>query len=250
MLLIPAIDLKDGKCVRLKQGELDCSTKFADDPVEPALRWLANGAKRLHLVDLNGAFAGSPKNLVAIKEIVAAVNGGIPIQLGGGIRNMATIENMLKLGINDIILGTAAMNNPSFLKEACSEFGGHIIAGVDAKNGKVAVDGWKNVSSIEALDLVKRFADLGVQSVIYTDISRDGMLQGINIDATAKLARESNVRVIASGGLASLDDIRALVSHASDGIVGVICGTAIYNGTLDFIEAQAFADNLLRSDKK
>lgn len=250
MLLIPAIDLKDGKCVRLKQGELDCSTEFAADPVEPANRWLASGARRLHLVDLNGAFAGSPKNLAAIRKIVSTVKGKIPIQLGGGIRSLATIESMLELGINDVILGTAAMNNPSFLKEACTKFGEHIIAGVDAKNGKVAIDGWKNVSDVDAIDLVKRFRDLGVCSVIYTDISRDGMLKGINVNATAKLAKESNVRVIASGGLAGMNDISALVNHASDGIVGVICGTAIYNGALDFASAQAFADNLLKSVKQ
>ncbi len=244
MLLIPAIDLKDGKCVRLKQGDMSNSTTFGEDPAAMARRWVDAGARRLHLVDLNGAFAGKPVNETAIKAILAEVGDEIPVQLGGGIRDLDTIERYLDDGLSFIIIGTAAVKNPGFLRDACSAFGGHIIVGLDAKEGKVATDGWSKLTGHEVIDLAKKFEDYGVEGVIYTDIGRDGMLSGINIDATVKLAQALTIPVIASGGLSDLVDIDRLCQVEFEGIDGVICGRAIYTGDLDFAVAQARADEL------
>jgi phosphoribosylformimino-5-aminoimidazole carboxamide ribotide isomerase len=244
MLLIPAIDLKDGKCVRLKQGDMNDSTTFGEDPAAMARRWVNAGARRLHLVDLNGAFAGKPVNEPAIKAILAEVGDEIPVQLGGGIRDLDTIERYLDDGLSFIIIGTAAVKNPGFLRDACSAFGGHIIVGLDAKDGKVATDGWSKLTGHEVIDLAKKFQDYGVEGVIYTDIGRDGMLSGINIEATVKLAQALTIPVIASGGLSNIADIERLCAVQFEGIDGVICGRAIYSGDLDFAVAQARADTL------
>ena len=244
MLLIPAIDLKDGKCVRLKQGDMNDSTTFGEDPAAMARRWLDAGARRLHLVDLNGAFAGQPVNQAAIKAILKEVGEEIPVQLGGGIRDLDTIERYLDGGLSYVIIGTAAVKNPGFLRDACTAFGGHIIVGLDAKDGKVATDGWSKLSGHEVVDLAKKFEDYGVEGVIYTDIGRDGMLSGVNIDATVKLAQALSIPVIASGGLSNMADIEQLCAVESEGVEGVICGRAIYSGDLDFAAAQARADEL------
>ncbi|MDY0013465.1 MAG: 1-(5-phosphoribosyl)-5-[(5-phosphoribosylamino)methylideneamino]imidazole-4-carboxamide isomerase [Rhodocyclaceae bacterium] len=244
MLLIPAIDLKDGHCVRLKQGEMEGATVFSEDPVAMARHWVDQGARRLHLVDLNGAFAGKPKNEAVIKEIVREVSDDIPLQLGGGIRDLDTIERYLDDGISYVIIGTAAVKNPGFLHDACSAFGGHIIVGLDAKDGKVAVDGWSKLTGHDVIDLAKKFEDYGVEAIIYTDIGRDGMLSGVNVDATVRLAQALRIPVIASGGIAALGDIEALCAVESEGIMGAITGRAIYEGTLDFRAAQARADEL------
>jgi phosphoribosylformimino-5-aminoimidazole carboxamide ribotide isomerase len=244
MLLIPAIDLKDGQCVRLKQGDMNDSTTFGEDPAAMARRWLDAGARRLHLVDLNGAFAGKPINEAAIKAIIKEIGDEIPVQLGGGIRDLDTIERYLDGGLSYVIIGTAAVKNPGFLKDACSAFGGHIIVGLDAKDGKVATDGWSKLSGHEVVDLAKKFEDYGVEGVIYTDIGRDGMLSGINIAATVKLAQALSIPVIASGGLSNMLDIERLCAVESEGIEGVICGRAIYSGDLDFAAAQTRADEL------
>ncbi|MCB1961279.1 MAG: 1-(5-phosphoribosyl)-5-[(5-phosphoribosylamino)methylideneamino]imidazole-4-carboxamide isomerase [Rhodocyclaceae bacterium] len=244
MLLIPAIDLKDGHCVRLKQGEMDDATVFSDDPAAMARHWIAQGARRLHLVDLNGAFAGKPVNEAAIKAIVRAVGDDIPVQLGGGIRDLDTIARYLDDGIDYVIIGTAAVKNPGFLQDACSAFPGHIIVGLDAKEGKVAVDGWSKMTGHDVLDLAKKFEDYGVESVIYTDIGRDGMLSGVNVEATVRLAQGLLIPVIASGGIADLRDIEALCAVEGEGVMGAITGRAIYEGTLDFQAAQARADAL------
>lgn len=244
MLLIPAIDLKNGQCVRLKQGDMNDSTTFGEDPAAMARRWVDAGARRLHLVDLNGAFAGKPVNEAAIKAILAEVGDEVPVQLGGGIRDLDTIERYLDDGLSFIIVGTAAVKNPGFLKDACSAFGGHIIVGLDAKDGKVATDGWSKLTGHEVIDLAKKFEDYGVEGVIYTDIGRDGMLSGINVDATVKLAQALSIPVIASGGLGSIVDIEKLCAVEGEGIEGVICGRAIYTGDLDFAQAQKRADEL------
>ena len=244
MLLIPAIDLKDGRCVRLRQGDMSESTTFGEDPAAMARRWVDAGARRLHLVDLNGAFAGKPVNESAIKAILAEVGDEIPVQLGGGIRDLDTIERYLDDGLSYIIIGTAAVKNPGFLHDACSAFGGHIIVGLDAKDGKVATDGWSKLTGHEVIDLARKFQDWGVESIIYTDIGRDGMLSGINVDATVKLAQSLTIPVIASGGLSSMADIEQLCAVESEGIEGVIAGRAIYSGDLDFAAAQARADAL------
>ncbi len=244
MLLIPAIDLKDGHCVRLKQGDMEQATTFSEDPAQMALQWVAQGARRLHLVDLNGAFAGKPQNNLAIKSILKAVGDDLPVQLGGGIRDLDTIEKYIDAGMRYVIIGTAAVKNPGFLKDACSAFGGHIIVGLDARDGKVATDGWSKLTGHEVVDLAKKFEDYGVESIIYTDIGRDGMLTGINIDATVQLAQSLTIPVIASGGLSNLQDIEALCAVEDEGIEGVICGRAIYSGDLDFAKAQARADEL------
>jgi phosphoribosylformimino-5-aminoimidazole carboxamide ribotide isomerase len=244
MLLIPAIDLKDGKCVRLQQGDMNAVTTFGDDPAAMARRWLEAGARRLHLVDLNGAFAGRPVNEGAVKSILRAVGDEIPVQLGGGIRDLDTIERYLDDGISYVVIGTAAVKNPGFMKDACSAFGGHVIVGLDAKDGKVATDGWSKLTGHEVADLAKKFEDYGVEAVIYTDIGRDGMLTGINVEATVKLAQSLSIPVIASGGLAGLADIESLCAVEADGISGVICGRSIYTGALDFAAAQLRADEL------
>ena len=244
MLLIPAIDLKDGHCVRLKQGDMDQATTFSEDPAAMAANWLAQGARRLHLVDLNGAFAGKPQNFAAIKSILKAVGDDIPVQLGGGIRDLDTIEKYIDGGLRYVIIGTAAVKNPGFLKDACSAFGGHIIVGLDAKDGKVATDGWSKLTGHEVVDLARKFEDYGVESIIYTDIGRDGMLTGINVEATVRLAQALSIPVIASGGLSGMADIEALCAIEPEGVEGVICGRSIYTGSLDFVAAQKRADEL------
>lgn len=244
MLLIPAIDLKEGRCVRLKQGLMEQATVFSDSPAEMALHWRNQGARRLHLVDLNGAFAGVPQNFPAIKEILVAVAKDIPVQLGGGIRDLETIEKYLDLGLTDVIIGTAAVKNPEFVREACKEFPGQIIVGLDAKDGMVAIDGWATVTEHHVVDLAQRFEDDGVNSIIYTDIGRDGMMSGVNIEATVKLAQSVNIPIIASGGLTNLDDIRALCAVEKEGVSGAITGRAIYEGSIDFAQAQKLADSL------
>ncbi len=248
MLLIPAIDLKDGKCVRLKQGDMSASTTYGEDPAAMARRWVDAGARRLHLVDLNGAFAGKPVNEAAIRAILAEVGDEIQVQLGGGIRDLDTVERYLDDGLSFIIIGTAAVKNPGFLHDACSAFGGHIIVGLDAKDGKVATDGWSKLTGHEVVDLAKKFQDYGVEGVIYTDIGRDGMLSGINIEATVKLAQALTVPVIASGGLSGMADIERLCAVEREGITGVICGRSIYTGDLDFAAAQVRADELGDAD--
>ena len=244
MLLIPAIDLKDGHCVRLKQGDMDQSTTFGEDPTVMARSWVSKGARRLHLVDLNGAFAGKPKNEQAIRKILKEVGSEVDVQLGGGIRDLDTIERYLDAGLRYVIIGTAAVKNPGFLQDACTAFGGHIIVGLDAKDGKVATDGWSKLSGHDVIDLSKKFQDYGVESIIYTDIGRDGMLTGINMEATIKLAQALTIPVIASGGLSNMADIEALCASEDEGIEGVICGRAVYSGDLDFEAAQARADEL------
>ena len=245
MLLIPAIDLKDGQCVRLRQGLMEDATVFSDKPVDMALHWVAQGARRLHLVDLNGAFAGKPQNLGAIKDILAEVSDDVPVQLGGGIRDLDTIEKYLDLGLSYVIIGTAAIKNPQFLRDACDAFPNQIIVGLDAKDGMVATDGWAKVTKYHVTEMGQRFADYGVNSIIYTDIGRDGMLSGVNIEATVKLAEAVSVPVIASGGLTNLDDIRALCEVESSGVEGAVTGRAIYEGAIDFKQAQELADELV-----
>ena len=244
MLLIPAIDLKDGQCVRLKQGDMDQSTVFGDNPAAIARRWVDKGARRVHLVDLNGAFAGKPKNEQAIRAILKEIGSEVDVQLGGGIRDLDTIERYLDAGITYVIIGTAAVKNPGFLRDACTAFPGHIIVGLDAKDGLVATDGWSKLTGHEVADLGRKFQDWGVESIIYTDIGRDGMLSGINIEATVKLAQALTIPVIASGGLGSMQDIEQLCAVEDEGVEGVICGRAIYSGDLDFAAAQARADAL------
>ena len=244
MLLIPAIDLKDGHCVRLQQGVMDKATVFSEDPSAMARHWIKEGARRLHLVDLNGAFAGRPRNEEAIKAIIHALGDAVPIQLGGGIRDLDTIERYLDDGITYVIVGTAAVKTPGFLHDACYAFPGHVMVALDARDGKVAVDGWSKMTRHDVVDLAKKFQDYGVEAIIHTDIGRDGMLTGINVDATVGLARVLSVPVIASGGITSLDDIKVLCAVEQEGIVGAITGRAIYDGLLNFAEAQKLADKL------
>ncbi|MFM8333771.1 MAG: 1-(5-phosphoribosyl)-5-[(5-phosphoribosylamino)methylideneamino]imidazole-4-carboxamide isomerase [Candidatus Methylumidiphilus sp.] len=241
MLLIPAIDLKDGKCVRLRQGRMEDDTVFSDDPVAVAGRWVAAGAKRLHLVDLDGAFAGVPRNGALIHAIREAYPG-VPIQVGGGIRDEETIQGYLNAGVDFVIIGTKAVSEPHFISDIAAEFPGHIIIGLDAKDGKVAIDGWSKLSHHDVIDLAQRFEDDGVEAIVYTDISRDGMMGGVNIDATARLARAIHIPVIASGGITSIDDIRALGEIVAEGVIGAITGRAIYEGTLDFEEGRKLAE--------
>jgi phosphoribosylformimino-5-aminoimidazole carboxamide ribotide isomerase len=252
MLIIPAIDLKDGHCVRLKQGLMEESTVFSEDPAAMAKHWVDCGGKRLHLVDLNGAFAGKPKNESAVKAILATVRDfalehdieEIPVQLGGGIRDLDTIERYLDGGLSYIIIGTAAVKSPGFLHDACSAFPGQVIVGLDAKDGKVATDGWSKLSGHEVIDLAKKFEDYGCEAIVYTDIGRDGMMKGVNIEATVKLAQSMTIPVIASGGVHTIKDVEALCAVQDEGIEGVICGRSIYEGTLDLESAQARADEL------
>ncbi|XOJ89133.1 1-(5-phosphoribosyl)-5-[(5-phosphoribosylamino)methylideneamino]imidazole-4-carboxamide isomerase [Methylophilaceae bacterium Uisw_097] len=244
MLIIPAIDLKDGKCVQLQQGLMDKSTIFSENPAEMARKWVDEGAKRLHLVDLNGAFSGKPINEAAIKSIVSEVGGEIPIQLGGGIRNIDTVESFLNSGVDSAIIGTAAVTNPGFLHEACLAFPGQIIVGLDAKDGDVAINGWEKMTGHNVIELAQKFEGYGVESVIYTDIGRDGMLAGVNIDATVKLSKALKIPVTASGGVSNLNDIKLLCDVVNVGIRGVITGTAIYKGTLNFKEASDLAEKL------
>jgi phosphoribosylformimino-5-aminoimidazole carboxamide ribotide isomerase len=244
MLIIPAIDLKDGKCVRLKQGVMEDATIFSEDPGAMAEQWVSQGARRLHVVDLNGAASGKPKNEGAIKSIIAAVGDRIPVQLGGGIRDLDTIERYIDSGISYVIIGTAAVKTPGFLHDACTAFTGHVMVALDAKDGKVAVDGWSKMTGHDVIDLAKKFEDYGSEAIIYTDIGRDGMLTGVNIKATVELARQLSVPVIASGGITDLEDVKALCKVESEGIIGAITGRAVYQGTLDFAAAQKLADKL------
>jgi phosphoribosylformimino-5-aminoimidazole carboxamide ribotide isomerase len=237
VIVIPAIDLKEGKCVRLEQGLMEKDTVFCDNPVEQALEWERQGGELLHMVDLDGAFAGEPKNRGAIEAIVQAVT--VPTQLGGGIRDIATIEAYLSLGIGRVILGTAAQRNPALVEEACRLFPGKIVVGIDARDGMVAVQGWAELTGITAVDLARKFEGYGVAAVIYTDISRDGMMQGPNIAATKALAEAVAIPVIASGGVSSLRDIENLLAIEASGIAGVITGKAIYTGAINLAEAVA-----------
>ena len=243
MLVIPAIDLKDGKCVRLKQGRMDDDTVYSEDPVEMAKFWVSQGARRLHLVDLNGAFEGAPVNGEVVKAIVQACPN-LPIQVGGGIRDEDTVQAYLDLGVSYCIIGTKAVNAPHFVSDICLNFPGHIIIGLDAKDGKVAIDGWSKLSKHDVIDMAKHFEQDGVEAIIYTDISRDGMMTGVNIDATVKLAQSIHIPVIASGGITNMDDIRALCEVEDEGIMGAITGRAIYEKTLDFAKAQSLSDEL------
>ena len=243
MLLIPAIDLKDGRCVRLRQGRMDDETVFADDPLWMAGRWVTAGARRLHLVDLNGAFAGEPVNGAAIRAIAAA-HPNLPIQVGGGIRDEATIAAYLEAGVHWCIIGTQAVKEPELVARACRSFPGHIIVGLDAKEGQVAIKGWAELTDYRVEDLARRFEDDGVAAIVYTDIGRDGMMTGPNVTATRTLAEAIRIPVIASGGITNLDDIRALCAVAASGITAAITGRAIYEGTLDFAEGQRLADAL------
>ncbi|MEJ2142740.1 MAG: 1-(5-phosphoribosyl)-5-[(5-phosphoribosylamino)methylideneamino]imidazole-4-carboxamide isomerase [Gammaproteobacteria bacterium] len=241
MLIIPAIDLKDGKCVRLRQGKMEDETVFSEDPVAMAGQWVEAGARRLHLVDLNGAFEGKPMNAGIVHDICEAYPD-LPVQIGGGIRDEDTVQTYLDAGVQYVIIGTKAVNAPHFVKDLCIEYPGHIIVGLDAKDGKVAIDGWSKLSKHDVIDMAQHFQDDGVASIIYTDISRDGMMQGVNVDATVKLAQSVAIPVIASGGITNMDDIKALCEVADEGIMGAITGRAIYEGTLDFAEAQTYAD--------
>lgn len=241
MLIIPAIDLKDGACVRLRQGLMEDSTVFSDDPAAMASQWVEQGCRRLHLVDLNGAFEGKPVNGDVVTAIAKA-HPQLPIQIGGGIRSAETIEYYLNAGVNYVIIGTKAVKEPEFVTQMCKEFSGHIIVGLDAKDGLVATDGWAEVSEVKASELAKRFEQDGVSSIVYTDIARDGMMQGVNVEATVAMAQASSIPVIASGGVTNMDDIRALKDVAEQGICGAITGRAIYEGTLDMAEAQNFCD--------
>ena len=243
MLLIPAIDLKDGKCVRLRQGRMEDETVFSDDPVAMAGRWVKAGARRLHIVDLNGAFEGKPVNAGVVNEIAAAYPD-LPIQIGGGIRDEATVQTYLDAGVEYVIIGTKAVSAPHFVNDLCLEFPGHIIVGLDAKDGKVAIDGWSKLSRHDVIDMAQHFEQDGVEAIVYTDIGRDGMMSGVNVESTVKLAQAITIPVIASGGITNMDDIRALCEVADEGIMGAITGRAIYEGTLDFAEGQRLADQL------
>ena len=237
MILFPAIDIRNGRCVRLTEGKFECETVFAEDPAEMAVRWADAGAEYLHVVDLDGALAGQSSNTEVVKRILAKVK--IPVQVGGGIRTLANIENMLALGVTRVILGSVAVRDPELVREACQKFPGQVVVGIDAKNGEVAVEGWGIGGGIGAIELAKKMAAVGVEHIIFTDISRDGMLSGVNVEATAELAKASGVKVIASGGVSSLADLKALQAHEADGIEGCIVGKAIYTGALDLKEALA-----------
>ena len=239
MIIYPAIDIRGGRCVRLTEGRFDAETVFADDPAEMALKWAGLGAEFLHLVDLDGALAGEGKNVPVIERILQSVS--IPVQLGGGIRNLVTIEKLLSLGVTRLILGSAAVKNPALVEEACKKYPGHIAVGIDAKNGEVAIEGWGKGSGVAATELAKKMAAYGVETIIYTDISRDGMLSGVNVEATAALARACGVPIIASGGVASIEDIRRVKAVEADGVQGCIIGKAIYTGAVDLQEALALA---------
>jgi phosphoribosylformimino-5-aminoimidazole carboxamide ribotide isomerase len=246
VLIIPAIDLKDGRCVRLKQGDMSTATVFSNDPVAMAKHWAAQGARRLHIVDLNGAVAGRPKNEKVIREMIAAVGEQVPIQVGGGIRDLDTIESYLDAGVTYIVIGTAAVKNPGFLSDACYAFPGHIIAGLDAKDGKVAVEGWSKLTGHDVVDLAKKYEEYGIEALVYTDIGRDGMMSGVNNDATLRLAQATKTPIIASGGLNSVEDVQAVCSRlVPEGVIGAIAGRALYEGKLELKSAQAAADKAL-----
>jgi phosphoribosylformimino-5-aminoimidazole carboxamide ribotide isomerase len=243
VLVIPAIDLKDGRCVRLKQGDMKTATVFSDDPVAMARHWADQGARRLHVVDLNGAIAGRPKNDKVIRDMIAAVGERMPIQLGGGIRDLDAIEAYIDAGVTYVIIGTAAVKNPGFLSDACYAFPGHVIAGLDAKEGKVAVEGWSKMTGHDVVDLARKFEEYGVEAIVYTDIGRDGMMTGVNIEATLKLAQAIKTPLIASGGLNGVKDVEAICARlVPEGVIGAIAGRALYEGKLDLKAAQAAAD--------
>ena len=249
MLIIPAIDLKDGRCVRLQQGRLDSATVFSDDPTAMARHWSAEGARRLHIVDLNGAVVGRPKNQKVIREMIRAVGETTPIELGGGIRDLDTIESYLDAGVGYVIIGTAAVKNPGFVHDACYAFPGHIIVGLDAKDGKVAVEGWSKMTGHDVVDLAKKFEDYGVEALVYTDIWRDGMMSGVNIEATLRLAQATKTPIIASGGLNSIEDVQAVCATlVPEGVIGAIAGRALYEGKLDFKKAQEAASKAVAKE--
>lgn len=239
MEIIPAIDLKEGKCVRLLQGDMDRATVFSDNPVETALRWESEGGQRLHVVDLDGAFKGEPRNRKIIEEIVDAIK--IPVQVGGGIRDIETIDAYVNMGVDRVILGTIAHTNPELVAKACEIYHGRIVVGIDAKDGKVAIQGWAEVTSKSAMELAGEYEEYGVAAIIYTDIAKDGMMQGPSIEATRYLALSVDIPIIASGGVSSLEDIKHLLPLEADGVEGVITGKAIYSGALDLKEAISIA---------
>ena len=243
MLVIPAIDLKDGKCVRLRQGRMEDETVFGDDPVEVAQRWVDAGARRLHMVDLNGAFAGKPVNAGVIKAIAEAFPD-LPIQVGGGIRDEDTVAAYLEAGVQYTIIGTRAVSTPHFINDLCLEFPGHILVGLDAREGRVAIDGWSKLSHHSAIDMARRFEQDGVEAIVFTDIGRDGMMNGVNVDSTVSLAQSITIPVIASGGITNMEDIRVLCAVSDEGIMGAITGRALYEGALDLAAAQKLADEL------
>jgi phosphoribosylformimino-5-aminoimidazole carboxamide ribotide isomerase len=238
MILIPAIDLKDGKCVRLKQGVMEDSTIFSDNPLEVAQNWVQQGAKRLHLVDLNGAFAGKPVNLDIVTQITQTFPK-VPVQIGGGIRTLEIAQHYIDAGVKYLIIGTKAITDPEFVIQLCKQFPEQIIVGLDANNGLVATDGWATQTNENVVDVAHKFEDYGVQSIIYTDIARDGMMQGVNIEATDYLASQTTIPIIASGGITTIDDVIGLKETNNSNIVGAITGRAIYEGTLDFKSANA-----------
>ena len=242
MLLIPAIDIKDGRCVRLRQGDMKTATVFSEDPVAMARHWVDLGARRLHVVDLNGARSGKPVNEPVIRRIIDEVGADVPVQLGGGLRDLDTIERYIDGGVGFVVIGTAAVKNPGFLHDACSAFGGHVIVALDARDGKVATDGWSKLTGHDVVDLAVKFEDYGVEAILYTDIGRDGMLTGVNLDATVALARAVNIPVIASGGVATMEDIERLCSVQAEGIEAAVLGRSLYEGTLDFQAALERAD--------
>ncbi len=241
MLIIPAIDIKNGKCVRLSQGNMDKETIYSDDPVAMADRWVEAGARRLHIVDLDGAVKGTPGNADIIHAI-AESHPDVPIQVGGGIRDEDTIQTYLDVGVSYVIIGTRAVTTPHFVSDVCLEFPGHIIVGLDAKNGKLATNGWSKLSHHDATDMAERFEEDGVAAIIFTDIGRDGMLTNVNVDATVNICKNITIPVIASGGISNMDDIKALCEAGEEGIYGAITGRAIYEGKLDFEQAQKYAD--------
>jgi phosphoribosylformimino-5-aminoimidazole carboxamide ribotide isomerase len=243
MLLIPAIDLKQGHCVRLRQGRMEDNTVFSEDPVAVARRWVEAGAKRLHMVDLDGAFAGNPVNAEVIHEVCKTFPE-LDVQVGGGIRDEETIETYLHAGVRYVILGTKAINAPHFVGDVCAEFPGHIIVGLDAKDGKVAIDGWSKLSNHDVVDIAQQFEQDGVEAIIYTDISRDGMMQGFNLESTRNLARAIQIPVIASGGVSSYEDIESLCACEDEGVMGAILGRSIYEGSIDLKKGQELADKL------
>lgn len=243
MILIPAIDIKDGRCVRLRQGDMSQETVFSEDPVAVAARWVEEGARRLHIVDLDGAVKGQPVNNAIVAEITRN-HPDLPVQIGGGIRDEDDVQAYLETGVRWVIIGTRAVTAPHLIADLCSEFPSHIFVGLDTRNGKVAVDGWSKLSHHDVLDLAQQFESDGIEAIVHTDIGRDGMLNGVNVESTVALAQAVHVPVIASGGITSLDDIRALCAVADEGIEGAITGRAIYEGTLDFAEGQRLADEL------
>ena len=241
MIIIPAIDLKDGQCVRLRKGIMEDTTVFSNNPTEMASKWVAEGARRLHLVDLNGAFEGKPINADCVNEITKSFPD-LPVQIGGGIRDLQTANAYIEAGISYLIIGTMAVTNPDFVEKLCDEFPNKIIVGLDANNGLVATDGWSKQTDIDVVELSKKYEQYGVNSIVYTDIARDGMMQGVNVEATANLAKKTSIPIIASGGITNLDDIAALLKNAHHGIMGAITGRAIYEGQLDFNDAQTMSD--------